>query len=188
MWQHGEEALAKALVASKLYRAMAKEAADDDLDVGVYEEMRQYSAEFDKEALDLLDYSYRQVRSASIINQLNKTQILLIIIICRMMIWQNSYSPAIFPTGAGRLALDWPLHVTIGSFSLIHVLSSSWVISGLVDCELVTPLVCILFWDSFSRHGSCASDTNLRRNLNCCLKPKTSNRRGILNDRTPFPI
>lgn len=62
MWQHGEEALAKALVASKLYRAMAKEAADDDLDVGVYEEMRQYSAEFDKEALDLLDYSYRQVR------------------------------------------------------------------------------------------------------------------------------
>ena len=60
MWHHGEEALAKALVASKLYRAMASEAADDDLEVGVYEELRRYSAEFDREALDLLDYCYRQ--------------------------------------------------------------------------------------------------------------------------------
>ena len=61
MWHHGEEALAKALVASKLYRAMAREAEDDDLEVGVYDELRRYSAEFDKEALDLLDHSYRQV-------------------------------------------------------------------------------------------------------------------------------
>jgi len=62
MWQHGEEALAKALVASKLYRAMAREAADDDLEVEVYDELRQYSAEFDREALELLDYCYRQVQ------------------------------------------------------------------------------------------------------------------------------
>ncbi len=40
MWHHGEEALAKALVASKLYRAMASEAADGDSEVGVYEELR----------------------------------------------------------------------------------------------------------------------------------------------------
>lgn len=60
MWHHGEEALAKALVASKLYRAMASEAADDDLEVEVYDELRSYAAEFDREALELLDYCYRQ--------------------------------------------------------------------------------------------------------------------------------
>ena len=60
MWHHGEEALAKALVASKLYRAMASEAADDDLEVEIYDELRSYAAEFDREALELLDYCYRQ--------------------------------------------------------------------------------------------------------------------------------
>ena len=61
MWHHGEEALAKALVASKLYRAMAYEAADDDLEVEIYDELRRYSAEFDSHALELLDFSHRQV-------------------------------------------------------------------------------------------------------------------------------
>jgi transient receptor potential cation channel subfamily M protein 3 len=60
MWHHGEEALAKALIASKLYRAMASEAADDDLEVEIYDELRSYAAEFDREALELLDYCYRQ--------------------------------------------------------------------------------------------------------------------------------
>ncbi|XP_063221522.1 transient receptor potential cation channel trpm isoform X3 [Bacillus rossius redtenbacheri] len=60
MWQHGEEALAKALVACKLYKAMANEAAEDDLETEIYEELRNYGKEFENIALELLDYSYRQ--------------------------------------------------------------------------------------------------------------------------------
>lgn len=60
MWQHGEEALAKALMASNLYRAMATEAADDDLEVEISDELSRYAVEFDHEALELLDYCYRQ--------------------------------------------------------------------------------------------------------------------------------
>ncbi len=59
MWQHGEEALAKALVASKLYRALADEAADDDLEVEIFDELKGYAVDFETEALELLDYSYR---------------------------------------------------------------------------------------------------------------------------------
>lgn len=47
MWQHGEEALAKALVALKLYKAMAHEAAEDDLETEVYDELRGYGKEFE---------------------------------------------------------------------------------------------------------------------------------------------
>lgn len=47
MWQHGEEALAKALVALKLYKAMAHEAAEDDLETEVYDELRAYGKEFE---------------------------------------------------------------------------------------------------------------------------------------------
>ncbi|KAG7196830.1 hypothetical protein KM043_017592 [Ampulex compressa] len=75
MWQHGEEALAKALVALKLYKAMAHEAAEDDLETEVYDELRSYGKEFENigrlakkiniyvallKALELLDYCYRQ--------------------------------------------------------------------------------------------------------------------------------
>uniref|UniRef100_A0A0A9YDY3 Transient receptor potential cation channel trpm n=1 Tax=Lygus hesperus TaxID=30085 RepID=A0A0A9YDY3_LYGHE len=60
MWQHGEEALAKALVASKLYKAMAHEAAEDDLETEIYEELRNYGKDFENIGLELLDYSYRQ--------------------------------------------------------------------------------------------------------------------------------
>lgn len=60
MWQHGEEALAKALVACKLYKAMAHEAAEDDMETEVYEELRSYAKEFENIALELLDYCYRQ--------------------------------------------------------------------------------------------------------------------------------
>lgn len=47
MWQHGEEALAKALIACKLYKAMAHEAAEDDMETEVYEELRAYAKEFE---------------------------------------------------------------------------------------------------------------------------------------------
>ncbi|XP_031782186.1 transient receptor potential cation channel trpm isoform X6 [Nasonia vitripennis] len=60
MWQHGEEALAKALVALKLYKAMAHEAAEDDLETEVYDELKGYGKEFENIALELLDYCYRQ--------------------------------------------------------------------------------------------------------------------------------
>ncbi|PZC87367.1 hypothetical protein B5X24_HaOG201603 [Helicoverpa armigera] len=60
MWTHGEEALAKSLVACKLYKAMAHEAAEDDMETEVYEELRHYGKEFENKALELLDYCYRQ--------------------------------------------------------------------------------------------------------------------------------
>lgn len=47
MWQHGEEALAKSLVSCKLYKAMAHEAAEDDLETEIYEELRNYGKEFE---------------------------------------------------------------------------------------------------------------------------------------------
>jgi hypothetical protein len=47
MWQLGEEGLAKALVACKLYKAMAKETADDDLKAQIYEDLRNHAAEFE---------------------------------------------------------------------------------------------------------------------------------------------
>ncbi|XP_059478668.1 transient receptor potential cation channel trpm isoform X6 [Neocloeon triangulifer] len=60
MWQHGEEALAKSLVACKLYKAMAHEAAEDDLETEIYEELRNYGKEFENISLDLVDFCYRQ--------------------------------------------------------------------------------------------------------------------------------
>ncbi|XP_032306708.1 transient receptor potential cation channel trpm isoform X6 [Drosophila ananassae] len=60
MWTHGEEALAKSLVACKLYKAMAHEAAEDDLDTEIYEELRSYAKEFESKGNKLLDFSYRQ--------------------------------------------------------------------------------------------------------------------------------
>ncbi|KAI8499346.1 Transient receptor putative cation channel sub M member 3, partial [Branchiostoma belcheri] len=59
-WKQGEEALAKALCASKLYKAMAYEAAEDDLDPDISEELRQNSKKFQNLALQLLDHCYRQ--------------------------------------------------------------------------------------------------------------------------------
>lgn len=51
MWTHGEEALAKSLVACKLYKAMAHEAAEDDLDTEIYEELRSYAKEFESKGM-----------------------------------------------------------------------------------------------------------------------------------------
>lgn len=54
----GEQALSKALVASRLCQAMANEAADDDLDVEIYDELTNFGKEFESLAVDLLDYCY----------------------------------------------------------------------------------------------------------------------------------
>lgn len=78
MWTHGEEALAKSLVACKLYKAMAHEAADDDLDTEIYEELRSYAKEFELKGLKLLDFCYRQ--------EAEKTQRLLT---CELTSWSN---------------------------------------------------------------------------------------------------
>ena len=60
MWQHGEEAMAKALIATALYNAMAYEAEDDDLDVEIFEELTKYSEVFQEHACQLLDHCYHQ--------------------------------------------------------------------------------------------------------------------------------
>ena len=43
MWNHGEEAMAKALVAIRLYKCMSKEAADDYTEVEVSNQLREYA-------------------------------------------------------------------------------------------------------------------------------------------------
>uniref|UniRef100_A0A915BSL5 Transient receptor potential channel n=1 Tax=Parascaris univalens TaxID=6257 RepID=A0A915BSL5_PARUN len=59
MWQHGEEAMAKALVACRLYKSLAQEAAEDYLEVEICEELRQYAEEFRLLSLELLDHCYQ---------------------------------------------------------------------------------------------------------------------------------
>jgi transient receptor potential cation channel subfamily M protein 3 len=46
MLQHGSEALVKAMAACKLYNAMAQEAAEDELETHIYEDLRNYETEF----------------------------------------------------------------------------------------------------------------------------------------------
>lgn len=60
MWAHGEESLAKSLVACKLYKAMAHEAAEDDLDTEIYDELKAYAKDFEAKGIKLLDFCYRQ--------------------------------------------------------------------------------------------------------------------------------
>lgn len=59
MWAHGEESLAKSLVACKLYKAMAHEAAEDDLDTEIYDELKSFAKDFEVRGIKLLDYCYR---------------------------------------------------------------------------------------------------------------------------------
>ncbi|KAM6425824.1 transient receptor potential cation channel subfamily M member 7 isoform 3-T3 [Liasis olivaceus] len=59
-WQHGEESMAKALVACKLYRSMAYESKQNDLVDDTSEELKQYSNEFGELAVELLEQSFRQ--------------------------------------------------------------------------------------------------------------------------------
>ncbi|XP_030647683.1 transient receptor potential cation channel subfamily M member 6 [Chanos chanos] len=60
LWQHGEEALARAVVACKLYRAMATEAKDSNMTDGIADELKTYSLEFGQLAVDLLDKAFRE--------------------------------------------------------------------------------------------------------------------------------
>uniref|UniRef100_A0A0R3RIK4 LSDAT_euk domain-containing protein n=1 Tax=Elaeophora elaphi TaxID=1147741 RepID=A0A0R3RIK4_9BILA len=58
MWQHGEEAMAKALVACRLYKSLANEAAEDYLEVEICEELKNYAEDFRKLSLSLLEHCY----------------------------------------------------------------------------------------------------------------------------------
>uniref|UniRef100_A0A7E4V2Z3 LSDAT_euk domain-containing protein n=2 Tax=Panagrellus redivivus TaxID=6233 RepID=A0A7E4V2Z3_PANRE len=59
MWEHGEEAMAKALIACRLYKSLAKEAAEDYLEVEICEELKKYADEFRNLSLELLDCCYK---------------------------------------------------------------------------------------------------------------------------------
>uniref|UniRef100_A0A158Q738 LSDAT_euk domain-containing protein n=1 Tax=Elaeophora elaphi TaxID=1147741 RepID=A0A158Q738_9BILA len=60
MWMYGEEAMAKALAAIRLYKSMSKEAADEYIEVEVSNELRQFAEEFKRESLSLLNHCYLQ--------------------------------------------------------------------------------------------------------------------------------
>uniref|UniRef100_A0A4W3I912 Transient receptor potential cation channel subfamily M member 3 n=1 Tax=Callorhinchus milii TaxID=7868 RepID=A0A4W3I912_CALMI len=59
-WQYGEEAMAKALVACKLCKAMAHEASENDMVDDISQELNHNSREFAQLAVELLDQSYKQ--------------------------------------------------------------------------------------------------------------------------------
>ncbi|KAG9341288.1 hypothetical protein JZ751_019390 [Albula glossodonta] len=59
-WQHGEESMAKALVACRLCHSMAVEAQKSDVVDGTSEELKACSNEFGTLAVDLLEQSFRQ--------------------------------------------------------------------------------------------------------------------------------
>ncbi|KAM4675491.1 transient receptor potential cation channel subfamily M member 7-like [Discoglossus pictus] len=59
-WHHGEESMAKALVACKLFRSMAYEAKQSDVVDDTSEELKEHSSEFGQLAVDLLDQSFKQ--------------------------------------------------------------------------------------------------------------------------------
>uniref|UniRef100_A0AAF5I2G4 TRPM SLOG domain-containing protein n=1 Tax=Strongyloides stercoralis TaxID=6248 RepID=A0AAF5I2G4_STRER len=60
MWEHGEESMAKALIACALNRNLAKEAREDYLDVEISDDLKKNAEEFKHLSLDLLDCCYRQ--------------------------------------------------------------------------------------------------------------------------------
>ncbi|XP_061762773.1 transient receptor potential cation channel subfamily M member 6 isoform X2 [Nerophis ophidion] len=60
LWQHGEEALARAAVACKLYRSMAFEARQSSMNDNIAEQFKAYSLEFGQLAVNLLDCAFRQ--------------------------------------------------------------------------------------------------------------------------------
>ncbi|KAJ8380728.1 hypothetical protein SKAU_G00015060 [Synaphobranchus kaupii] len=60
LWQHGEEAMARAVVACKLYRTMAQEARDSNMGDNTAEELKTYSLEFGQLAVELLDQAFRR--------------------------------------------------------------------------------------------------------------------------------
>uniref|UniRef100_A0A8R1U0B4 TRPM SLOG domain-containing protein n=1 Tax=Onchocerca volvulus TaxID=6282 RepID=A0A8R1U0B4_ONCVO len=60
MWTYGEEGMAKALAAIRLYKSMSKEAADEYIEVEVSNELREFAEEFKRESLSLLNHCYLQ--------------------------------------------------------------------------------------------------------------------------------
>ncbi|XP_029112378.1 transient receptor potential cation channel subfamily M member 1-like [Scleropages formosus] len=59
LWQRGEEAMAKALVACKLYKAMAHESSRSELVDDISQDLDNHSKEFGQLAYDLLEQSYK---------------------------------------------------------------------------------------------------------------------------------
>ncbi|CAL8353397.1 unnamed protein product [Merluccius merluccius] len=59
LWQRGEEAMAKALVACKLYKAMAHESSQSEMVDDIYQDLESNSREFGQLAYELLDQSYK---------------------------------------------------------------------------------------------------------------------------------
>ncbi|CAL9697510.1 unnamed protein product [Knipowitschia caucasica] len=59
LWQRGEEAMAKALVACKLYKAMAHECSESELVDDISQDLENNSREFGQLAYELLDQSYK---------------------------------------------------------------------------------------------------------------------------------
>ncbi|XP_063170381.1 transient receptor potential cation channel subfamily M member 1 [Candoia aspera] len=59
LWQRGEEAMAKALVACKLYKAMAHECLESELVDDISQDLDNNSRDFGQLAVELLDQSYK---------------------------------------------------------------------------------------------------------------------------------
>ncbi|XP_012972837.1 transient receptor potential cation channel subfamily M member 6 [Mesocricetus auratus] len=59
-WQHGEETTVKAVIASILYRAMAREAKESNMVDDTSEELESYSEQFGQLALDVLEKAFKQ--------------------------------------------------------------------------------------------------------------------------------
>ncbi|XP_014396760.1 PREDICTED: transient receptor potential cation channel subfamily M member 6 isoform X3 [Myotis brandtii] len=59
-WQHGVEAMVKAVIAYILYRAMAREAKESNMVDDASEEMKNYSKQFGQLALDVLEKAFKQ--------------------------------------------------------------------------------------------------------------------------------
>nr|KAF6412078.1 transient receptor potential cation channel subfamily M member 1 [Rousettus aegyptiacus] len=59
LWQRGEESMAKALVACKLYKAMAHESSESELLDDISQDLDNNSKDFGQLAVELLDQSYK---------------------------------------------------------------------------------------------------------------------------------
>ncbi|XP_031755013.1 transient receptor potential cation channel subfamily M member 1 isoform X3 [Xenopus tropicalis] len=59
LWQRGEETMAKALVACKLYKSMAHESSESELVDDISQDLDNNSKDFGQLALELLDQSYK---------------------------------------------------------------------------------------------------------------------------------
>ncbi|TRY81917.1 hypothetical protein DNTS_013382 [Danionella cerebrum] len=60
LWQHGEQAMARAVVACKLYRALATEAKESNMGDSMADELKKNSLEFGQLAVDVLDQAFRE--------------------------------------------------------------------------------------------------------------------------------